>query len=124
MCVCVLSPPPCFTPAARARRAAPPAQRDLDTANDTLFGPNVTWVRRHFENMELSPSAFSKWTGARDGDGDDGDARGGSGGDTGGEATAAKTAGAHPRFASDVPLLEEHFDGWHRPQPFPMISLR
>ena len=35
-------------------------QRDLDTG-DNFFGANISWVRKHFENLELEPGAFEQW---------------------------------------------------------------
>ena len=35
-------------------------QRDLDTG-DNFFGANISWVRKHFENLELEPDAFEQW---------------------------------------------------------------
>ena len=67
-------------------------QRDLDTG-DSFFGANISWVRKHFENLELEPDAFEQWQ-------------------------------AGLAFERDILQLERHFRSWHRPQPFPMLSLR
>ena len=67
-------------------------QRDLDTG-DSFFGKNFSWVRKHFENMEMPGEDFNRWS-------------------------------REEYFSSDVLGLAAHFDAWHRPQPFPMFSLR
>jgi|MDSY01.1.fsa_nt_gb hypothetical protein len=66
-------------------------QRDIDTG-DSFFGKNISWVRKHLENMQQD-HLFSAWAN-RD------------------------------YFKTDVLQLEEHFRAWHRPMPFPFMSLR
>jgi hypothetical protein len=66
-------------------------QRDLDTG-DSFFGKNISWVRKHLENMEQD-HLFEAWA-KRD------------------------------YFRTDVLQLEQQFNAWHRPMPFPFMSLR